>query len=408
MNIDRIFNLPELIEQSAFLWGPRKVGKSTLLRSQFKDSAYFDLLDAGIANALIKNPRQLGEWVEALEPAQRTLPIVIDEVQKVPQLLDEVHRLIETQKLSFILSGSSARKLRHGQANLLGGRAWRFELFPLVSNEIPNFDLKIALNSGLLPQHYFSAQPLRFLKAYLYDYLEQEIKAEAAVRNFGSFAKFLDAFSHSHGEMIVFQNIASDVGIDAKTVKGYFEILIDTLIVREVKPFFRNDTRQVITRASKYYLFDVGVASFMIGRRIKDLKGKEAGAAFEHFVLMELCAYSGYLDLDFEICYWRDKEKREVDFICNRGNVAIEVKITSQISGDDLKGLDEFLCVHNPAHAMIVCLEPMERFVTLKKSGKKINIVPWKQFLEKLWLGKYAEALDPMGTRVGMGGNDEI
>ena len=176
--------------QSAFLWGPRKTGKSTLLRQQFPDSARFDLLDTGLLMEFIRAPWRFAERVRALDAATRTHPILIDEVQKSPALLDEVHRLIEDDGLSFVLCGSSARKLKRGRANLLGGRAWRFALHPLTWPEIPEFDLLRALNHGLVPSHYDAANPRRALAGYLDDYLKEEVFAEGLTRNAPAFSRF--------------------------------------------------------------------------------------------------------------------------------------------------------------------------------------------------------------------------
>ena len=389
-NITRrlVFELPE--GQSAFVWGARKTGKSTFLRSAFPESAFLDLLNREIQESILKEPGRFQQWVGSLKADQLKKPIIVDEVQKVPVILDDIHLLIESRKLSFILCGSSARKLKLNQANLLGGRAWKFNMHPLCFAEVPDLDLLGSLQTGLIPQHYKSNHAKKFLRSYLQDYLTEEVRAEALTRNFGAFSKFLDAFSFSHGEICVYQNIASDCGIDGKTVRNYFEILIDTLLAHEVLPYSRRETRQVISKASKFYLFDVGVAGFLQKRTLLELKGKDAGQAFEHFILMELIAYRSYLEKDFDIKFWRQNETREVDFVCQDGRFAIEVKITNDVRGDDLKGMAAFLEVHNPEAAILVCLEPLERIVLLKGDrGKSVRILPWKRFLELLWAGEF-------------------
>jgi uncharacterized protein len=388
-NFTRYFkiNLPK--STSAFLWGARKVGKSTLLRNQFPNSAHLDLLNRENQQIFSKNVSSFQGWVAALPEHQKKLPIIVDEVQKIPGILDDIHSLIESKNLSLLLCGSSARKLKLGQANLLGGRAWRFELHPLCSAELPNLNLLSAFNTGLIPQHYQNTYAKRYLKAYVQDYLSEEIRAEAIVRNFTAFSKFLDAFAFSHGEMCVFQNIASDCGVDGKTVKNYFEILLDTLIAYEIKPYSRNQNRQVIARASKFYLFDLGVAAILQKKSIEVLKGADAGKAFEHFIFLELRAYKSYCEKDFDICYWRRSDGKEIDFICQNGEFAIEVKISSEIRKEELKGLDAFAIDNLCNQYLLVCLEPLERIVKLPVSGKEVRIVPWKIFLGKLWASEY-------------------
>ena len=225
--------------QSAFLWGPRKIGKSTLLRQRFPLSARFDLLDTRLMLEFTRAPWTLAERVRALAPAQRERPILIDEVQKVPAVLDEVHRLIEDDGLCFVLCGSSARKLKRGRANLLGGRAWRFALHPLTWPEVPGFDLLRALNHGLVPSHYDSAAPRRTLAGYVDDYLREEVFEEGLTRNAPAFAQFFDAFAFCHGELVNYSNVARDCGVSSRTVKEYFQILVDTLLGVLVEPFSR-------------------------------------------------------------------------------------------------------------------------------------------------------------------------
>ena len=225
--------------QSAFLWGARKTGKSTLLRRRFPLSVRFDLLDTRLMLELTRAPRTLSERIRALEPAQRQRPILIDEVQKVPAVLDEVHRLIEGDGLSFVLCGSSARKLTRGGANLLGGRAWRYALHPLTWPEIPAFDLLRALNRGLVPSHYDSPAAGRSLAGYVDDYLKEEVFEEGLTRNAPAFARFFEALSFCHGEMLNYSDVARDCGVSSKTVKEYFQILVDTLVGVLVEPFGR-------------------------------------------------------------------------------------------------------------------------------------------------------------------------
>ena len=373
--------------QSAFLWGPRKTGKSTLLRERFPNAIHFDLLDTRLMLELTGAPWRLRERVQASDAAARSAPIVVDEVQKVPALLDEVHGLIENEGWRFVLCGSSARKLKRGRANLLGGRAWRFALHPLVWREIPDFDLLRALNQGLVPSHYRATNPRRALAGYVQDYLKEEVFDEGLTRNVAAFARFFDALAFSHGELLNFSSIARDCGVDSKTVREYFQILVDTLLGVFVEPFARHRSRAIITQAPKFYLFDVGVAGHIAGRRIASAAGVEFGRALEHFVLMELLAYRSYREQDFPIRFWRTKSGLECDFVLERsGSVAIEVKGSDNVQPRDLKGIAAFAEEHEPRLAVVVCNEPAPR-----RTAAGIQVLPWREFLERLWDGQIIE-----------------
>lgn len=381
-DIQRILNIQLPPGQSAFLWGPRKTGKSTYLKKAYSNSLYFDFLKTDLALELIKRPSLLRERLLAVSNEDLKPPIILDEVQKVPQILDEVHWLIENRNLSFILCGSSARKLKRGQANLLGGRAWRYELFPFVSAELKEIDLRRALNHGMIPDHYLKENYKKSLQGYVQDYLKEEVFGEGLIRNIPAFARFFDAVGYSHGEMLNYSNIARDCGVDAKTVKEYFQILADTLMGRFVEPFKKRQSRQVITRAPKFYLFDVGVAGALTRRHIPEERGAQFGKAFEHFIFMEIAAYSSYSELGFPIRYWRTKTGYEVDFILGEGEVAVEVKSSNQVSRKDMRPLLVFSEEFHPRQATIVCNESEER-----QSGK-VKIIPWALFLKRLWGGE--------------------
>ena len=368
--------------QSAFLWGPRKTGKSTLLAERFPDSARFDLLDTRTLIDFTREPWLFAERVLALSAAQRARPIVVDEVQKAPALLDEAHRLIEQHGLSFVLCGSSARKLKRGGANLLGGRAWRFALHPLAWPEVPGFDLLRALDRGLVPQHYDAARHRRTLAGYVDDYLKEEVFDEGLTRNVAAFARFFDALGFCHGEVLNFSAAARDCGVDSKTVREYFQILVDTLVGVFVEPFSRRRGRAVLVRAPKFYLFDVGVAGHLRGRRIDRAAGPEFGRAFEHLVLMELLAWRSYRERDLPVRYWRTKSGLEVDFVLGRdAEAAVEVKATPRVRPEDLKGLRAFCEEHAPRRAVVVSQDPAPR-----RTGA-IDVLPWQVFLEQLWGG---------------------
>jgi len=375
--------------QSAFLWGARKTGKSTFLRDAFPGSLSFDFLRTDLLIAFTTRPALLREQLLARSPAELALPVILDEVQKVPALLDEVHGLIEGHGLRFVLCGSSARKLKRGRANLLGGRAWRYEMLPLVSAEFPGaaegeggMDLLRALNNGLIPSHYLSGNPRKSLDAYVRDYLKEEVFDEGLTRNMPAFSRFFEALGYCHGELINHANIARDCGVDAKTVKEYFQILCDTLLGRLVLPYKKRQERQVIGKAPKFYLFDVGVAGAVAKRRIVEPRGDLFGKAFEHLVFMELVAHASYSELSYDIHFWRTKGGAEVDFVLGSGEVAIEVKGTSRVDDRDLRSLRLFGETHRPRLSIVVCNEQAERIVD------GIRIVPWRSFFQELWEGR--------------------
>lgn len=384
-DLPRMLSIALPPRQSAFLWGARKTGKSTYLRTVFPDSLTFDLLQTDVMIDMAKRPALLREQVLAGPARQLQAPIIIDEVQKVPQLLDEIHWLIEHKRLRFILCGSSARKLRRGRTNLLGGRAWRYEMHPLVSAEIPQLDLLRVLNRGLVPVHYLAAEYRRSLDAYVRDYLKEEVFDEGLTRNVPAFSRFFDAMAYSHGELTNFANIARDCGVDAKTVKEYYQILVDTLLGTFIEPYKKRQERQVITKAARFYLFDVGVAGAVTKRHLAGERGEEFGRAFEHFILMEILAHRSYRNVGYDVHFWRTKSGLEVDFILGRGEVAIEVKGTSRVDSTDFRGLRAFVDDHHPRRAILVCNERNPRV------HDGVDVLPWREFLARLWGGDILE-----------------
>jgi predicted AAA+ superfamily ATPase len=379
--IHRILDLDLPPRQSAFLWGPRKSGKSTLLKQRFPNSLVFDFLKTDLFLEFAKRPSLLREQILAKDDSSLRYPIILDEVQKIPQILDEVHWLIENKGLSFILCGSSARKMKRGGANLLGGRAWKYELFPLVFAELEDVDLLKALNRGLIPDHYFQDQYRKSLRAYTADYLKEEIFNEGLARNIPAFSRFLDAIAYSHGELVNFSNISRDCGVNSKVVREYYYILVDTLMGYFIEPFKKHQSRQVITSTPKFYLFDTGVAGILTKREIIEEKGILFGKAFEHFILMELMAYKAYNDLDFDISFWRTKAGAEVDFVLEDAEVAIEVKGSSRVDHKNLRSILNFHKEFKPRKSIVVCNEAAERMYG------PVRISPYKLFLSELWSG---------------------
>lgn len=365
-------------KESCFLWGARQTGKSTLLKFLYPESLYFDLLLSDEYERLLRRPSLLREIIEGSDISS---PVIVDEIQRLPELLNEVHWLIENRGIRFILSGSSPRKILRSGGNLLGGRALRYELHPLVSAEIPDFDLIKALNNGLLPRHYLSNNPRKLLSAYIGNYLRDEIITEARIRNITSFSRFLEAAAFSNGEMVNYSNIAADCGVSSPTVREYFQILEDTLTGHFLPSFQKNPKRRVIN-APRFYFFDVGIAGYLIKRGRIDYGSEAFGKAFEHFIYQEIIAHSHYSDLNYPVSYWRTTSQLEVDFILGDHETAIEVKSTNMVNPRHLKGLKSFSEEYKVKRSIVVSTDPHPRRID------DIMILPWKMFLEELWAGK--------------------
>jgi len=307
-------------------------------------------------------------------------PIIIDEVQKLPEVLDEVHSLMSRLGLRFILTGSSPRKLLRGGGNLLGGRAIRFALHPLVSAEIPDFELERALNHGMLPRHYVSARPRPLLEAYVGDYLREEVLAEALTRNVPVFQRFIEAAAFSNGQMVNFTSIGREIGVAANTVRSHFEILVDTLIGVWLPAWTRRAKRRAI-EAPRFYFFDVGVVNALARRGRLTAGSSDFGLAFEHFLFMELRAHHAYCD-GLPMSYWRTASGLEVDFILGDAQVAIEVKSAETITKDHLKGLRAWKQEHPDCRCILVA-----RTLRPRLTEDRIEILPWQNFLQQLWAG---------------------
>lgn len=365
-------------KESTFLWGARQTGKSTLLKAMFPGSPYFDLLSAGEYNRFQRNPSLLREILEA-QPAKN--PVIIDEIQRIPEILNEVHWMIVNRNIQFILSGSSPRKIVRTGANLLGGRAARYELYPLVYKEIPDFNLIKALNRGLMPRHYLSTNYIKMISSYIGSYLHDEIMAEARIRNINSFSRFLEMAAFSNGEIVNFSNIAADCGVSAPTVKEYFQILEDTLIGRFLPSYQKKPKRRVIL-SPKFYYFDIGITNQLLKRGYIEAGSESFGKAFEHFIYHELYSHRHYSDLNYPLNYWRTASQIEVDFILGDHEVAIEVKSTEMANQGHIRGLKSFAEEYTVKKMFLISNDPSPR-----KLGN-VTIMPWQLFLEMLWAGE--------------------
>ncbi len=347
----RLIQFPR--NQSFFLFGPRGTGKTSWITREFKDCVRLDLLDDEIYNKLLANPKSIQSFVPKNNGNKF---IIIDEIQKVPKLLDEVHRLIEEKKWRFVLTGSNARKLKRSGGNLLAGRALSYEMHPFTARELKtDFDLSHALMYGTLPLAVTGKEPKKFLASYVKTYLKEEVQLEGLTRNIESFARFLQIASFSQGSPLVLSNVASEASINRKVVEDYFSILRDLLLSVEVPIFSRRAKRELISKA-KFYFFDAGVFRTLRPKGPLDSDTELNGQALETLVLNEIRALNDYMDLGYEIFYWRTRDHKEVDFVIygQKGFWAIEVKSGTRIGAQDLVGLKAFCSDYPQAQAVII------------------------------------------------------
>ncbi|OFW80202.1 MAG: ATPase [Alphaproteobacteria bacterium RIFCSPLOWO2_01_FULL_40_26] len=378
MTYNRELNLTGILaKKSIFLFGPRTVGKTYLIRQQLgKEALLINLLNSEMYLRLSSNP----SLIRGIISDSKKKLIVIDEIQRIPELLNEVHDLIETQKLRFLLTGSSARKLRGRGINLLAGRAWQANLFPLTSSEIKKFNLSRYLQFGGLPAVYGSKYPEEELDAYVNTYLKEEIQAESLIRKIPAFTRFLQVAALTSGQMINFSNIASDAAAPLSTVREYYQILQDTLVGFMLPAWTKSKKRKAITTA-KFYFFDIGVRNAIAGIKKIDPLSEIYGQAFEHFLILETRAYLSYRRVKKEISYWRSKNGHEVDLIIGN-EIAIEIKSTKSVADRHLKNLNYLAEEKITKRHILVSQDNLNR-----KSGK-IEIMHWQKFLEILWQNK--------------------
>jgi predicted AAA+ superfamily ATPase len=335
----RLLKFPDA--QSFFLFGPRGTGKTTWVRRTFPGAVYIDLLESELFTRLTANPQRL----ENLIPIGHRDWVVIDEIQRIPDLLSEVHRLIETRQYKFVLTGSSARKLRRGGVNLLGGRARTLAMHPLMSFELGgDFNLDKSLRAGHLPAAYSYPDQAKYLAGYVKTYLEEEVRQEGLTRNLGAFARFLEAASFSQGAVLNISEVARDCAVERKVVENYFRILEDLLIGYRLPVFSKRAKRRLVAHP-KFYLFDSGVFRALRPKGPLDKPEEIDGAACETLLFQELLAANDALDLGYKLFYWRSAAQQEVDFVLygTRGLFAFEVKRTARVSGVHLRGLRAFL-----------------------------------------------------------------
>jgi len=375
----RIINLNKVLDhKSLFLLGPRQTGKSTLLTQNYPTARYYNLLEAPIFRELSAHPEYLRQEITPQDSM-----IIVDEIQKLPSLLDEVQRAIELHpQIRFILTGSSARKLKRKGLNLLAGRLWTAHLHPLVSPEFDFARLNDRINRGSLPSVIDSALPHEELKAYVGTYLNEEIRAEGLSRSIENFSRFLNVAGLCNGQLVNFTKVGSDAQVPGRTVREYFQILEDTLLVHQIPPFQKTKKRKPVA-TSKYYFFDVGVANYLMNRREITEGSAEYGQALEHLLLLEIKAYLDYSRNDTPVTFWRSQSQFEVDCLLG-DSVAIEFKASSNITNYDLKGLRALSEEISLQRKIVVALTP-----TLRKTEDNIEIIPVNDFLKQLWSGEW-------------------
>lgn len=381
MRYTRKLNLLELLnKKSFFLLGPRSTGKTYLINEQLRDYAViFDLLKGDLYLRLSANPSEIEGMIDALIADDKKRPVVIDEIQRIPAMLNEVHRLIEKKEMRFLLTGSSARRLKKEHANLLAGRAWKAELFPLTTIEIPNFDLERYLRYGGLPQVYPSSYPEEELDAYVNTYLKEEIQAEGLIRKLPPFSRFLKTAALSNGQILNFTEIGNDSQVAPSTVREYYSILIDTLLGFFLEPWRGSKKRKAIQTA-KFYFFDTGVTNAIAGTKHLDRNSDAYGMSFEQFIGMEIQAYLSYFRIKEQLTFWRTTHGFEVDYLIG-DHTAVEVKSTQKVSPRHFKGLR---ALKEEGVFKKYLLVTHDKIATEKEG---IRSIYWRDFLKELWNG---------------------
>lgn len=378
----RIIQLPQT--HSFFLFGARGTGKTTLLKQRLtKDTWYIDLLDLDVEDQYRLDPESLARELDAR--AESTSVVIIDEIQKLPRLLDIVHRKIEETNIQFILTGSSARKLKRGSANMLAGRAFVYNLFPLTSVELADaFDLETVLMYGTLPYIYNLTSVddrIRYLKTYAQSYLKEEVWGEQLIRALDPFRAFLEVAAQAHGQVINYSTIARDVGVDTKTVQNYFQILEDTLIGVLLNSYHRS-VRKRQRQAPKFYFFDSGIQRILSNTIDIPLRpGTYAyGLAFEHFIIMDIMRRAAYQEKNFRFSYLRAEGGAEVDLVIETAEktILVEIKSSERVTKDNLRHLQSYS--KDFPDAELICLARVPR----AELFDRIKVMPWKEGIETI------------------------
>lgn len=373
---NRILKLPVEQKSSIFLFGPRGTGKTSWIKSNLADCLYLDLLDFSTYNSLAANPGRL----ENLIPKKYDKIVILDEVQRVPELLNEVHRLIESQNIRFLLTGSSARSLRRKGVNLLAGRALTYHMHPLVIQELQDeFDINKILINGLLPATFGHSDPKKYLESYVQTYLREEVIQEGLTRNIGAFSRFLEAASFSQGNILNFSEMARELAINRLVIADYFEILEDLLLATRIGPFTNRAKRKMVTH-QKFFFFDTGVYRVLRPMGPLDTREEADGASLETLFFQSLRAINDYFGLDYKIYFWRTSTGAEVDFVIYgpRGLHAFEIKRSSQVNSKALNGLKMFGADYPEATLHFLYLGKNREY------HDKIQVIPLEEALKSL------------------------
>lgn len=375
-SIARILVLDKIIKRKGvLLLGPRRTGKSFYIRNQIKPDKYINLLEADTFRNYSARPEMLREII-----TKKDKIVAIDEIQKLPSLMDEIHSLIESTDIKFVLTGSSARKLTNNHTSLMAGRVKKIIFHPLVTKEMQDFNLKKILQFGSLPPVYQSEDPWDELKDYVGLYIKEEIQTEALVRKIENFSRFIDFAAMSNGRILNYESIARDAQVPARTIREYYVLLQDTLMGEILNPVKSTEKRKSIS-AGKFYFFDLGVLNSILNRKSVSEKTIEFGDLFEHFIFLELRAYRDYFATDSKIEFWRIDAETEVDFVVNE-DIAIEVKSTELAQEKHMKGINYFAKGYHLRRKIIVSRDKQRRRI------QDIEIIPYREFLQDLWAGK--------------------
>ncbi len=371
---------PILEESSLFLFGPRMTGKTSYIENELQKKAVLSIsfLDGDTLDAFRRNPVLLRSMLKGRQEGF----VIVDEVQLFPPVLLDIQHIMTHSDIQFLLTGSSARRLKKSGSNLLGGRAGIVSMHPFVWKEIKDKDpeLESIFETGMLPKAFASSSYKVQLRNYVRGYLENEIAAEGSRRDLTVFSSFLSFAATENTELMNFSNMSRDIGMSADTVKNWYQILVDSFIGYYLRPY-RKGSKRIPVNTSKFYFFDVGVARTAAHMPVPVETMSEFGKMFENYIFMELKAYMDYNMSDDELCFWRTREGYEVDFVI-AGKLAIEVKTSKNITGKELKGLRAFMEEGAVRDYIIVCRERFERV-----TDDGIRIMPWKHFLDRLWAG---------------------
>lgn len=370
----RILKPPK--NKSFFLFGPRGTGKTTWLKKQFPDALYFDLLKSETYNEFLSRPGRL----ETMIPKLWKNLVIIDEVQRVPDLLHEAHRLIENRGIVFAFTGSSARKLRRGEANLLAGRALTYFFYPLTAEELgEDFNLEHSLRFGHLPSTFREHDPKKYLESYISTYLREEVQQEGLTRNLGAFSRFLETASFSQAQLLNISAVARECAIHQKVAENYFSILDDLLIAARIPVFTKKAKRRVVTHP-KFFFFDAGIYRTLRPKGPLDAPEEIDGAALETLIFQELRAHNHYYNLDYEIYFWRIATGKEVDFVLYgpKGIIAIEVKRSARIADEMFAGLRVFMKEYPMARAYFLTMSDRDGW------EGDIRVMPIETFLKNI------------------------